>query len=314
MASSTKTKSDKPKGKGKGEGKGKGDGGEERRRTSRAKDQPGKEGKKRDRRMNAKNADRFELYQRAVNSPETDIDFLEKAYAHYREGTPLRFREDFCGTASMCSEWVRRDPARSAEGVDLDPEPVEWGKRNNFNKVEDGIERVEFRLDDVRSASTEKPDITAAQNFSYWCFKTRKELVDYCKSVRENLADDGIFVMDLYGGPEATVEQEELRSLGGGIEYVWDQREYLPGTGQFLTAIHFRFRDGSELTNAFEYDWRFWHLGEIRDVLYDAGFKDVTTWFEGTDPDDEDEGDGIFEIDERGENCEAWLGYLVSAK
>ena len=109
--------------------------------------------------------------------------------------------------------------------------------------------------------------------------------------MRENLADDGIFVMDLYGGPEATVEQEELRSLGGGIEYVWDQREYLPGTGQFLTAIHFRFRDGSELTNAFEYDWRFWHLGEIRDVLYDAGFSDVTTWFEGTDPEDEDEGD-----------------------
>ena len=49
---------------------------------------------------------------------------------------------------------------------------------------------------------------------------------------------------------QATVEQEELRSLGGGIEYVWDQREYVPGTGQFLTAIHFRFRDGSELTNA----------------------------------------------------------------
>lgn len=306
MASSTKTKSDKPKSKGK-DGQGRG-------RSSRAKDKPGKEGKKRDRRMNAKNADRYELYQRAVNSPETDIDFLEKAYAHYRDKRPMRFREDFCGTASMCGEWLSRDPERSAEGVDLDPEPIEWGKRHNFTKVKDGTERVEFRLDDVRSPSAHKPDITAAQNFSYWCFKTRKELLDYCKSVRENLADDGIFVMDLYGGPEATVEQEELRSLGGGIEYVWDQREYVPGTGQFLTAIHFRFRDGSELTNAFEYDWRFWHLGEIRDVLYDAGFSDVTTWFEGTDPDDEDEGDGVFEIDERGENCEAWLGYLVSAK
>ena len=49
----------------------------------RREDKPGKEGKKRDRRMNAKNADRYELYQRAVNSPETDIDFLEKAYAHF---------------------------------------------------------------------------------------------------------------------------------------------------------------------------------------------------------------------------------------
>jgi SAM-dependent methyltransferase len=264
--------------------------------------------------MNAKNADRFELYQRAVNSPDSDIDFVEKAYRHYRDKEPTHFREDFCGTAAMCGEWLRRSEARTAEGVDLDPEPIEWGKTHNFVKVPDGTERMAFHLADVRSKADRRPDITAAQNFSYWCFKTRRELLDYFRSVHENLADDGIFVLDLYGGPEATTEQEEIRSLGGGIEYVWDQKEYIPATGQYLTAIHFRFRDGSELTNAFQYDWRFWTLNEIRDVLYDAGFADVTTWFEGTDPDDEDEGDGIFELDDRGENCEAWLGYLVAAK
>lgn len=273
-----------------------------------------KEGKKRDRRMNAKNADRYELYQRAVNSPDADVDFLEKAYRHYRGKEPLHFREDFCGTASLCAEWLSRGENRTAEGVDLDPEPMEWGKRNNFNKVSDGQERMTWHLADVRSKIDKRPDVTAAQNFSYWCFKTRKELVGYFEGVREDLADDGVFVLDLYGGPEATVEQEEVRSLGGGIEYVWDQREYHPATGNYFTAIHFRFRDGSEMENAFEYEWRYWTINEIRDVLYDAGFKDVTTWFEGTDPEDEEEGDGIFEIDERGDNCEAWIGYLAAAK
>ena len=287
---------------------------EQTKRTSRPTDKDAKkEGKKRDRRMNAKNADRYELYQRAVNSPDADVDFLEKAYRHYNDKDPLHFREDFCGTSSLCAEWLSRDEARTAEGVDLDPEPIEWGKKNNFDKVPDGTARMTWHVADVRSTIDKRPDVTAAQNFSYWCFDTRKDLLAYFKSVREGLATNGVFVLDLYGGPEATVEQEEVRELGGGIEYVWDQKEYHPATGKYFTAIHFRFRDGSEMENAFEYVWRYWTINEIRDVLYDAGFKDVTTWFEGTDPDDEEEGDGVFEIDDKGENCEAWIGYLVAA-
>jgi len=292
-----------------------------KKRASRPKaDGEKKEGRKRDRKMTAKTADRYELYQRAVNSPDADVDFIEKAYEHYNPGRkPIHFREDFCGTAAMCAEWLSRDAERTAEGIDLDPEPVEWGKQRNFNGVEDGLARMTFRLADVtvpvnRGADERAPDITAAQNFSYWFFQTRKELLDYFARVRQDLGEGGIFVMDLYGGPEATVEQEEIRELGGGIEYVWDQRKYTPGTGIYETAIHFRFRDGSEMENAFEYVWRYWTLNEIRDVLYDVGFQDVTTWFEGTDPDDEDEGDGNFELDAEGENCAAWLGYLVAQK
>lgn len=273
-----------------------------------------KEGRKRDRKMNAKNADRYELYQRAVNSPDADVDFLEKAFRHYRDRAPKHFREDFCGTSALCAEWLSRDPERTAEGFDLDPEPIDWGKRNNFGGVSDGTARMVWHEADVRDAGDEPACITAAQNFSYWFFKTRKELLHYFATVRQHLADDGVFVMDLYGGPDATVEQEEIRELGGGIEYIWDQREFQPATATYFTAIHFRFRDGSEMRNAFEYEWRYWTLNEIRDVLYDAGFSDVTAWFEGTDPDDEDEGDGNFEIDPIGDNCQAWLAYLVAAK
>ena len=251
--------------------------------------------KKKDRRLNRKSADHLDLYQRSVNSPETDVDFVTEQFEALR-GRPMRhFREDFCGTAAMAAEFIKRDDANTAEGFDLDPVPVNWGKKRN--------------------PADKKPDLTCAQNFAYWYFKERSELLGYFKSVYADLAEDGLFVVDLYGGPEAMSEMEEEREIdGGAFTYVWDQKEYNPGSGEYNCAIHFRFRDGSEWIDAFEYNWRFWHLTELRDILFEAGFSEVRPYFEGTDEDDEDEGNGIFEYSEVGENCEAWLGYLISCK
>ena len=273
-----------------------------------------KKGRKRDRKLNAKTADRYELYQRAVNSPDTDVDFLINAFQELRGREPRHLREDFCGTAALAAEWISRGEQKTAEGFDLDPEPVEWGKRHNFAKLGDAVERMTFHLEDVRGRADRRPDITTAANFSYWCFQTREDLLDYFRGVHADLTDDGIFVIDLYGGPEALTEMEEIRDIGGGIDYVWDQREWWPGTGEYACSIHFRFKDGSELTDAFSYVWRFWNLTELKDVLRDAGFGSVNPYFEGTDEDDEESGDGVFELDQRGENCEAWIGYLVAEK
>ena len=271
--------------------------------------------RKKDRGLSAGTADRYELYQRSVNSPETDVDFVTKTFEALR-GRPLRrLREDFCGTAAFAAEFLARHEDNRAEGFDLDPEPCEWGKRHNFApKGKDVAERMTWHLADVRSPADTPPEATIAFNFSYWCFKERKELVAYFRSVLEDLADDGVFFIDLYGGPDALIEQEEIRDIEGAFDYVWDQRSWEPGTGTYKTAIHFRFKDGAELTNAFEYEWRFWNLTELRDVLLDAGFTSAESYFEGTDPDDPEEGDGEFAHDPIGENCEAWLGYLVATK
>lgn len=270
--------------------------------------------KKKDRRLCAKTADRLDLYQRSVNSPETDVDFVTETFETLR-GRPVRhFREDFCGTAAMTAEFLGRDEANTAEGFDLDPEPIEWGKKRNFKKVVNWEERMTFHLKDVRTPADKRPDVTCAQNFSYWCFKTRKEMLGYFTSILNDLTDDGMLVLDLYGGPEALTELEEERDIDGAFTYVWDQREYWPGSGDYSAAIHFRFRDGSEMLNAFEYDWRFWHLTELRDILAEVGFTTIRPYFEGTDEDDEEAGNGEFEHDEKGENCEAWIGYLVALK
>ncbi|MEZ6014167.1 MAG: class I SAM-dependent methyltransferase [Planctomycetota bacterium] len=265
--------------------------------------------------LTAATADRYDLYQRSVNSPEADVDFLFKVYERLRDGArPKHLREDFCGTANLAAEWLRRGAELTAEGFDLDPEPIEWGKGVNFADVEDGLERMTFHLADVRSRPLVKPDITTAPNFSYWCFRTRDELKGYFRSAFEGLAARGLFVIDVYGGPEALVEMEEQRDVGDGLTYIWDQRQYWPGTGEYHAAIHFSFKDGTEMRDAFQYVWRFWNLTELKDLLSEVGFRSVTTWFEGTDPDDEEVGDGNFELDEKGENCQAWIGYIVAAK
>lgn len=283
-------------------------------KTKKQKSGKNKSVRKKDRKLNAKNADKLDLYQRSVNSPDTDVDFLTNTFEELRGRKVQHLREDFCGTAALAAEFLSRDEAHTAEGFDLDNEPIEWGKRRNFQTKDGLLDRMQFHLADVRNPSNKRPDVTCAQNFSYWCFKTRKEMLDYFRGIHADLASDGMLVLDLYGGPESMTEMEEERDIDGAFTYVWDQREYWPGTGTYKSAIHFRFRDGSEMENAFEYEWRFWHLTELRDVLYDAGFANVRPYFEGTDPDDEEAGNGEFEYGEDGENCEAWIGYLVALK
>lgn len=287
-------------------------------KTKAAKSKKKKAGKKQEarHRYTAATADKYELYQMAVQSADTDVDFLIETYQKLN-GRPARhLREDFCGTALMCCEWILRDDANTAEGYDLDPEPLEWGQKHNFKKVrKKGAEdRVQLYLEDARAPGRTAPDVRIAQNFSYWLFMERAELLNYFRLAHDSLAEDGLFVIDMYGGAEATVSMFEERKIEGGFTYVWDQDVFYPGTGEFFCNIHFQFRDGTKIENAFQYHWRVWGMPELKDLLREAGFSDVQSYFEGDDEDDPEEGNGVFEADDRGENCESWIGYLVSRK
>ena len=272
-----------------------------------------KQGRRRGPRATAKNSDKYDLYQKSVNSPDNDVEFLIETYTTMRGRAPQHLREDFCGTAALAAEWIRQGDDKTVEGFDIDPEPVEWGKKHNFASLGDAADRMTWQLKDVRDPSTKAPDVRTAPNFSYWIFTTRKDMLEYFTKCREDLAEGGLYVVDLYGGPEALCEMQEERDIGGGVTYVWDQKEWWPGSGEYEAAIHFHFHDGSKMEHAFEYSWRMWGLTELKDIMLDAGFATVDSYFEGTDEDDES-GDGNFEIDPRGENCEAWIAYLVAAK
>lgn len=264
--------------------------------------------------LTAKTADKYQLYQQAVQSAEQDVEFLFETYKSIRNKPPKHFREDFCGTCLLSANWVLLGEELSAEAYDIDPEPLKWGYTHNLSPLGDALSRVTQYQADARVPSQQSPDVRCAQNFSYWIFKTRPEMLDYFSKVYQDLPDDGIFIIDLHGGPESIQElQEETEMDDGSFTYVWDQDSVNPITGEAKLHIHFRFPDGSEMTDAFTYDWRLWGLPELTEILHDAGFNAVDCYWEGTDEDGES-GNGEFSPSTEGEACLSYVAYLVAQK
>ena len=262
----------------------------------------------------AATADKYELYQLAVQSAPEDIEFMVQTYQAMRGKQAQHFREDFCGTCLLSASWVAQGQDYTAEAYDIDPEPLAWGARENLLPLGSVGERViQFEVD-ARTPSQVAPDIRCAQNFSYWVFNTRAMMLDYFAGARRDLADDGIFIIDLHGGPDGIRAMEHETQLEDqGFSYLWDQDEIHPITSEATLHIHFRFDDGSEMRDAFTYRWRLWGLTELREILNDAGFSRVDCYWEGTAEDGES-GNGIFEINEQGEACDSFVAYLVALK
>ncbi|MCG8433010.1 MAG: class I SAM-dependent methyltransferase [Gammaproteobacteria bacterium] len=261
----------------------------------------------------ADSADRHVLYEAAVQDAEAEVDFAIETFEELRKREPRILREDFCGTANVACEWVRRNRKNHAYGVDLDSEVLAWGREHHVAKLDkEARKRVHLIEGDVLSAGTKPADVAMAMNFSYWTFKTRPNLRNYFENVRSNLAADGIFIMDVFGGHDAYKEMKERRDCDG-FTYVWNQADYDPVSGNYTCHISFEFPDRSRLKNAFTYHWRLWSMPEIRELLSEAGFRQSTVYWQGTD-DDTGEGDGEFEPVIRGEADPAWICYIVAEK
>ncbi len=260
----------------------------------------------------ADKADKYKLYQKSVQEPEHEMDFFDQAYKEAFNKTAKILREDFCGTFAVSCEWVKK-PGRTAYGVDIDPEPLDWGRKNNLAKLTEAQqEKVTLVQDDVRTNSTPKAHILAAQNFSFWYFKTRSELLEYFKIARKNLADDGIMIMDMMGGGESITDDHLDTRKIGSFTYIWDQHHYNPITHDCSFYIHFKFKDGSKLKKAFEYHWRFWTIPEVRELLDEAGFSQTHVYWEGADEDGD--GDGEWERSEEASSEPCWIAYIVAIK
>jgi SAM-dependent methyltransferase len=260
----------------------------------------------------AEKADRYELYERAVHDAGAEVDFLRETYARLRRRQPQSFREDFSGQASAACEWVRRGPRCRAMGVDIEPEVLEWGRAHRLSRLPAAAQkRVSLVNADVLTVRTEPVDVIAALNFSYWVFRTRRDLLAYFRNARRGLKVDGLLVLDAFGGYEAFREMEE-HTRYRGFTYVWDQAMYRPVTGEYRCHIHFRFPDGSKMEQAFTYDWRLWTLPELRDLLLDAGFRRVTVYWEGDDG--KGGGNGEFTPHPHGDADATWIAYLVAER
>ncbi|MEJ2139613.1 MAG: class I SAM-dependent methyltransferase [Gammaproteobacteria bacterium] len=257
-------------------------------------------------------ADRHELYESAVQNVEEECKFVSKTFKQLRGRDALSFREDFCGTASAACQWTTLSDKHTAVGVDIDAEVLEWGRRNRLARLTaEQQERVRLLNANVLEAQTEQVDILGAFNFSYWIFQTRPLMLEYFSRVRDALKDDGVFFLDAFGGYEAFEEMKE-KTKYDDFTYIWEQARYSPVSGEMECHIHFKFPDKSKLKRAFSYTWRLWTLPEIKELLSEAGFRNPTVYWEGTDEDGD--GNGIFTPDERGEADAGWIAYIVAEK
>lgn len=261
----------------------------------------------------AERADRHVLYQKSVQDTGFEFEFVDATFKRLRGRRARRLREDFCGTAAMCCEWVRQRRDNHAVGVDLDPDVLDWGREHNLAGLKPSEQRrVSLVEGDVLSVALEPAELLLAMNFSYQCFKDRAMLRRYFESVHRGLTDDGVFIMDAFGGYDAFREMTE-RTDHKKFTYIWDQHRYDPITGDMLCYIHFAFPDGSKLKRAFAYEWRLWTLPELQEILREAGFRRVTVYWQGTE-EGTNEGDGVFEPAEHGEADPAWICFVSAEK
>jgi SAM-dependent methyltransferase len=268
----------------------------------------------------AEQADLQTMYQYAVQAPETEVEFFEQTYEKLRGKKPLSMKEDFSGTCLLSVEWVKSDPQRTAVCVDICPDTLAWGKEHNIEPAgEEVASRMQIFQADVRDITEPKVDITCALNFSFCIFKTRDALRDYFAKARAGLKDDGMLILDMFGGTECLdILEEETEMDEVDATYIWEHKKFNPITNEILCHIHFEFPDGSRMDKAFTYDWRLWSLPEIKELLEEAGYSKVRIYWEEfeEDEDDEDlmEGTGEFFEASEVENQESWQVYIVAEK
>lgn len=266
--------------------------------------------------------DLHHLYEASVQGVDWDLDFAARTYKKKYGRKPVTLREDFCGTAALACEWVRRSPKHRAWGVDLDQPTLDWGLKHNVPYIGEKAGEIELLCGDVMKAKTPAVDLVMALNFSYCIFKTRKELRSYFEKARAALDKDGLFVMDLYGGTEAIEAKLEPRDVDGftaadgtkvpAFEYIWDQDVYNVVDHHVVNYIHFKIPGYGKINKAFTYDWRLWTLPELQELLIEAGFKSAEVYLHGWTK--AGESDETYRLRTNYENSLGWVAYIVGTK
>lgn len=256
--------------------------------------------------------DKYSYYQRAVQAPDNDVLFLRDTYKALRGRVPSVLREDFCGTFSICCEWVKLGPKYRAHGIDLDYEPIQYGLTHYAPQLSNAQrERVQIHQENVLNPGLPKADLICAMNFSHYIFKERAMMKSYFHNSFSTLNKGGILVVDCFGGSKCfEANEEEIEHKG--FSYFWDQESFDPVTNHAMFHIHFKPKGQKKIEKAFSYDWRMWSIPELREMMMESGFQKTHVYWEGTTR--SGEGNGVFTLAEKGEECEAWIAYVVGEK
>lgn len=257
---------------------------------------------------------KYHLYENSVQSPEAHIELLAQICTEVGRKESRRMREDFCGTAQLSCHWVATHPENTAIGLDLDPEPLSYGLKNNVGRLKANQRpRVKLLRKNVLTRGPGKFDLVVAGNFSFFIFKKREVLLEYFRCVRSSLAKGGVFTLEMAGGPGMIAPAREYRTIpipgAGKVRYTWHQRKFDPITHDALYSIHFTLPNGKKFNHAFEYDWRLWTIPEVRDALIEAGFRETAVYWEKEDR--HGRGTGEYALADKGDNSHSWIAQVV---
>jgi hypothetical protein len=256
--------------------------------------------------------DKYAYYRRAVQSPDSDVEFFRDTYKAIRGALPTTLREDFCGTFSICCEWTKLGPRYIAHGVDLDHDPIQYGMNHYMPQLSKAQrERVFIHQDNVLKPELPHADIIVALNFSHYIFKERSLLKAYFENCYNTMNSDGIFICDAFGGSLCQTANEE-KTKHRGYTYYWDQQSFDPVSNNGVFNIHFKIDGQKKIEKVFSYDWRMWSLPELKEIMLESGFQRAQIYWEGTTR--SGEGNGVFRPAVAGEECQAWIAYVVGEK
>ncbi|MEN9722784.1 MAG: hypothetical protein RJB38_770 [Pseudomonadota bacterium] len=264
--------------------------------------------------MRARIPNKFHLYENSVQSPEAHVELLAQICSEMGRSDSRRMREDFCGTGMLSCQWVASHAENYAVGLDLDPEPLEYGLKNHARKLKPSQrKRLKMLRRNVLTTGPGKFDLIVAGNFSFFIFKQRAVLMEYFRKAKASLADGGVFTLEMAGGPGMIAAARERRTVPvprvGKVIYTWHQRKFDPITHDAKYSIHFTLPNGKRLLHAFEYDWRLWTIPEVRDAMIEAGFKSTSVYWEKEDR--HGRGTGEYERMDRGDNSHSWIAQVV---
>jgi len=257
---------------------------------------------------------KYELYERSVQTPEVHVEWYSNMYQD-AYGKPAKdLREDFCGTFQMSCEWVKRHPENTALGIDLDTEPLSYGKKTHLSKLTPSQKkRVMLLPANVLVPTSPKRDLIIVGNFSFFIFKERSTLLEYFRSCLKSLRPKGAIILEMAGGPGMIATGKEQKTLKIGrkkkFTYIWEQKSFDPVHHDAEYAIHFKFPDGKKMLDAFTYDWRLWTIPEVRDLFIEAGFSKTRIYWE---TEHRGRGTGEYVPMEKGDNAFAWIAYVVA--
>jgi hypothetical protein len=258
---------------------------------------------------------KYEFYERSVQTPDVHVEWFTNMYKDIRGNEPKDLREDFCGTFKLSCEWVRQKPTHTAISIDLDPEPLEYGKNHHWSSLKPAQrKRLQPILGNVLAVTPPK-DMIIACNFSFFIFKEKKQLLKYFKACKQSLNSNGLLIMEMAGGPGMITETLEQKTVRIGknkkFVYYWDQKSFDPISHSAQYSIHFKVPGSKTYRDVFTYDWRLWTIPEIRDLLKEAGFKNSYVYWE---TEHRGKGTGEYVQMESGDNAFSWVAYVIGAR